>query len=143
MLRVATLQDFETPIFDETATAGIIQGTILYCDKQNLNDESQQFSLYIRELPQVNVTQDMLATRESARAVGSANLFLPIQDSMFKKIVSIWRERGLAEAIRTLACERPENISYPLHWLAWRFVFYILQFHCLEVKILIILQNKF
>ncbi|XP_015118854.1 aladin [Diachasma alloeum] len=120
MLKVNSLHDFEPPPEDERATAGIIEGRVVFCERRNLQDETQPFFRYIRGCPEVNVTPETLATRESARAIAAADLFLTVEDSAFKKIASVWREKGVLGAIRTAAGEDPQRVSRVVHWVATR-----------------------
>lgn len=125
MLTVASLRDFDVPNFSNKASVGLIQECPIYGGKQESLDEMQSFFMYIKDLPSVNITQDMLTTRESARMVGAENLFLPVQDNVFKKIVSIWRERGFIEAARSAAAERREHLLLPIHWAAVQLILFL------------------
>ena len=120
MLKILSLRDFDSPLFDNLVTVSYMHNGPEFCTKDETQQETQPFAMYLREFPPVNITLEMLATRETARAIGARDLFLPVQDSAFKKIVSIWREKGLLEAIRLAATEDPKEITYPLHWLATR-----------------------
>ncbi|XP_014203352.1 aladin [Copidosoma floridanum] len=121
MLRILSLNDFEAPLFDDLITASYTDNGPVYCTKNELQRELQSFDVHLREFPVVNITPEMLATRETARTIGARDLFLPVQDSAFKKIANIWREKGWLEAIRTAAAEDPREITFPLYWFATRF----------------------
>ncbi|OXU27677.1 hypothetical protein TSAR_003748 [Trichomalopsis sarcophagae] len=120
MLKVLSLRDFDPPSFSDLATASFAHNGLVYCSKQELQQEAQSCCIYLRDFPAVNITQEMLATRETHRTIGARDLFLPVQDSAFKKVVSIWREKGLLEAIRTAAAEDPAEITHPVHWITTR-----------------------
>lgn len=120
MLKITSLEDFEAPRFDDQATVGLIAGVAAYCDKSRLHEETQPFAMYMRDYPDVTVTYDMLATRESSRTMGASDLFLPVEDSVFKKIASIWREKGFVDACRAAAGEDPRQVTKILHWVATR-----------------------
>lgn len=120
MLKILSLHDFECPVFDDTTAVGLINGTVHYCTYDKLEDEIQPFSKYLRRYPEVVVTQEILATRDSARAISADELFLPIHDSIFKKIANTWREKGLTEAIRFTAAAKPEQVTSVVHWVATR-----------------------
>ena len=122
MMKVSSLGDFGNPLFDNQTTASFIGDTLVYCNRDNLYEETQPFAVYLRDFPAVFVTHDMLATRESARTIGSSDLFLPVQDSVFKKIASIWREKGIVDAIRTAANEDPGRITPAIHWIATKYI---------------------
>ena len=120
MLKVPSLRDFDIPDFDNSITASCVNNDPIYCTKEELQHETQPFFRYLKDFPIVNITLEMLATRETACSIGARDLFLPVQDSAFKKIVSIWREKGFIEAVRTAADEHPADITLPIHWLATR-----------------------
>ncbi|KAL6264037.1 hypothetical protein P5V15_004118 [Pogonomyrmex californicus] len=120
MLKILSLHDFEGPAFGDTAAVGLIEGIVRYCAYDLLQDEIQPFAKYLRGYPEVSVTQEILATRESARAISAGELFLPVHDSVFKKVANIWRERGLSEAIRFAAAADPNQITNVIHWVATR-----------------------
>ncbi|XP_034952368.1 aladin [Chelonus insularis] len=121
MLKLTSLSDFEISIHDvNEVTAGLIDNRPIYCDKKHLHEETQPFALYIRHYPEVNITPEMLATRESSRTICAGDLFLPVEDSALKKIASVWREKGIAEAIRCAAAEDPRKITKIVHWIATR-----------------------
>lgn len=118
MLKVSSLEDFEYPLFDNRTTASLIENKLIYCSRENLHEETQPFAVYLRDFPVISITHDMLATRESVRTIGAGDLFLPVQDSVFKKIVSVWREKGIIEAIRATSAENPERITPGIFWIA-------------------------
>ena len=118
MMQVSSLGDFGNPLFDNRTTASLLGDTLVYCNRDNLHEETQPFAVYLRDFPVVYITHDMLTTRESARTFGASDLFLPVEDSIFKKIASIWREKGFVDAIRTAASEDPETITPAVHWIA-------------------------
>ncbi|XP_077276161.1 aladin [Temnothorax americanus] len=120
MLRILSLHEFEGPAFGEAASIGLIEGVIHYCAYDALQDEMQPFAKYLRDYPEVSVTQEILATRETARTISAGELFLPVRDGVFKKIVNVWRERGLSEAIRFAAATDPEQITNVVRWIATR-----------------------
>ncbi|XP_058796068.1 aladin [Phymastichus coffea] len=120
MLKLLSLRDFESPPWNELATASFINNAALYSAPNDIEKESQPHFNHLRDFPAICITPDMLATRETHRTIGARDLFLPVQDSAFKKIVSIWREKGVLEAIRTAAGENPSEITLPVHWLAAR-----------------------
>jgi len=121
MLKILSLHDFEVPVFGDVAAVGLIGGTVHYCAYDALQDEMQPFAKYLRGYPEVSVTQEILATRETARTISAGELFLPVHDSVFKKIANVWRERGLSEAIRFAAAADPEQITNVAHWIATRY----------------------
>lgn len=125
MLKILSLHDFEGPAFSDTAAVGLIEGVVHYCAYDALQDELQSFAKYLRGYPEVSVTQEILATRETARAISAGELFLPVHDSLFKKIANVWRERGFSEAIRFAAAADPEQITNPVHWIATRYGIFI------------------
>lgn len=114
------LHEFECNIFEDVAAVALIEGTVHYCTFDELQDELQLFAKYLRGYPEVFITQDILATRDSARTVSAGELFLPVHDSIFKKVVSIWREKGVSEAIRFAAAANPEEITSVGHLIATR-----------------------
>lgn len=118
MFKIPSLSDFNPPSFDNLATTGYLHDGPAYSKREEQQQESQPLFMQLREFPFINITNEMLATRETARTIGSRDLFLPVQDSAFKKIANILREKGLLEAIRCAAFEDPREITYPLHWLA-------------------------
>lgn len=120
MLTLLSLRDFESPLFNDLGTASFINNAPLDCTANEIDRETQPYSNHLRDFPPINITPDMLATRETHRTIGARDLFLPVQDPAFKKIVSIWREKGILEAIRTAAGEDPTEITVPVHWLATR-----------------------
>lgn len=120
MLKITSLGDFECPPLDDQATVGLVASKPMFCDKNHLHEEVQPFAMYTRDYPDVNITTEMLATRESARTIGASDLFLPVEDSALKKIASIWRDRGFLEACRAAAVEDPRQISRIVHWFATR-----------------------
>ncbi|XP_012281625.1 aladin [Orussus abietinus] len=125
MAKMGSLCDFVGPPLTGEVTTGLIDDAPRYCDRSDLFDEVQPFAIYLRDYPQVTVTSDMLATRDSARTVGGRDLFLPVEDSAFKRILSVWRERGFVDAIRAASNEDPQRITRVLHWtvtkLKWTF----------------------
>jgi len=121
MLKILSLHDFEGPVFDHTAAVGLIEGVVHYCAYEALQNEMQPFAKYLRGYPEVSVTQEILATRETACTISAGDLFLPVHDTVFKKIVNVWRERGLSEAIRFAAAANPEQITNIVHWIATRY----------------------
>lgn len=130
MLKVLSLQDFDCPAFSgDTAAVGLIESAVHYCTNDNLQDEIQPFARYLREYPEVSITQDILATRDSSRTVSAGELFLPVHDSIFKKIANIWREKGWSEAIRFTAAANPQQVTSVVYWVATRyFKIHILHF---------------
>ncbi|CAK9801032.1 AAAS [Anthophora quadrimaculata] len=120
MLKILSLRDFDAPSFDESATVAFIENNLHYCDYQNLQDELQPFSRYLRKYPEVSIASDILATRETSRTVCADDLFLPVHDSIFKRLASIWREKGVAEVICLTASAEPEEVTTALHWIATR-----------------------
>lgn len=117
-MKVSSLEDFENPLFDNRTTASLIDNKLIYCNRENLHEETQPFAAYLRDFPVILITHDMLATRESVRTIGAGDLFLPVQDSVFKKIASVWREKGIIEAIRATSAENPERITPAIFWIA-------------------------
>lgn len=115
------LHEFECNVFEDVAAVALIEGTVHYCTFDELQDELQLFAKYLRGYPEVFITQDILATRDSARTVSAGELFLPVHDSIFKKVVSIWREKGVSEAIRFAAAANPEEITSVGHLIATRY----------------------
>ncbi|XP_014235763.1 aladin [Trichogramma pretiosum] len=122
MLKVPSLADFDSPELDDCITASYSEKGPIYCSREDLQAQRHAFFRILQDFPSVNITLDMLATRESACSIGARDLFLPVQDSPFKKIISIWREKGIVEAIRTAADENPQDVSWPIHWLATKIV---------------------
>ncbi|XP_011311087.1 aladin [Fopius arisanus] len=120
MLKVPSLYDFPPLSGDDRATGGFIGGELVFSERRNFLEETQPYFKFIRSCPEVNVTPEILATRESARTIGAADLFLSVEDSAFKKIASTWREKGVVEAVRIAAGEDPERVSRIVHWLAMR-----------------------
>lgn len=120
MLKILSLHDFECPAVGNSAAVGLINEIVHYCDYNKLQDEIQPFAKYLRGYPEVLITPEILATRDSARTVSAGELFLPIHDSIFKKIANVWRERGLSEAIRFTARANPEQITNVIYWIATR-----------------------
>ncbi|XP_017883332.1 aladin-like [Ceratina calcarata] len=119
-MKILSLHEFDAPSFDDLATVALIEDNLEYCDYEHLSDELQPFSKYLREYPEVSIAPDILATRETARAVWGDGLFLPVHDSIFKKIASTCREKGLTEAICLAASTEPEEITPVLHWIVTR-----------------------
>lgn len=120
MLKILSLHNFECPVFGDTAAVGLIDGIVHYCTYDKLQDEIQLFSKYLREYPEVVITQEMLTTRDTTHAISAGELFLPVHDSIFKKIANTWREKGLSEAIRFTAAANPEQVTTIVHWIATR-----------------------
>ncbi|XP_076625897.1 aladin [Colletes latitarsis] len=120
MMKILSLHDFESPTLDETAVVGLIGNSVHYCEYDAMQDELQPFAKYIRQYPEVSIAPDSLTTRETACTVCAGDLFLPVHDSIFKKIASVWREKGLAEAIYLAASTDPEEITKTIHWIATR-----------------------
>ncbi|XP_031834009.1 aladin [Nomia melanderi] len=120
MLKILSLHDFDCPSFDEPAAVGLIGNTVHYCGYEKLQDELQPFFKYVREYPDVSIAPDILATRETARTICAGDFFLPVHDSIFKKIASVWREKGVAEAICLAASTDPEEVTKVVHWIATR-----------------------
>lgn len=141
MLKLVSLHDFEAPAVNDNATVSLIDNVPGYCTKNHLHEETQPFVLYIRHYPEVNITSDMLATRESARTIGAGDLFLPVEDSALKKIASVWREKGLVEAIRAAAGEDPRRITTMVHWIATRLIQVLSLFLLFNMKIKIKFHN--
>lgn len=112
------MNEFSSPATGDKATVALINNCPIYCDKNNLHDETQQFTSYIRDFKDIAITIDMLATRETARIIGAGNLFLPVEDGALKKLVSIFRDKGLLETLRAASAEEPENVGRILHWIA-------------------------
>jgi hypothetical protein len=119
MLKILSLQDFNLSS-DNLMTGGFMYNRPVYCTKEELQQETEPFAAYLHDFPIISITPEMLATRETARTIGARDLFLPVQDSSFKKIANIWREKGLLEAIKSAANENPDEITYPVHWLVTR-----------------------
>lgn len=123
MLKVLSLRDFDPPSFNDQATASFLNNGPVYCTKEEIqHQETQPYFTLLRDFPAINITLEMLATRETACRVGARDLFLPVQDSAYKKVANIWREKGILEAIRTAAAEDPREITYPIHWLTTRYL---------------------
>lgn len=120
MMKIFSLHEFDTPSDDNLATVALIEDVLHYCDYENLTDELQPFSKYLREYPEVVITSDILATRETSHAFCAGDLFLPVHDSIFKKLASICRERGWVEAICVAASSEPREVTPVLHWIATR-----------------------
>lgn len=137
MLKILSLHDFECPAFGEEAAVGLLGNTVYYCEYDKLQDENQPFAKYLRDYPEVFLTQDIPTTRESVRAISAGELFLPVHDSIFKKIASVWREKGLADAIQFAATANPEQITYTVHWIATkyrRYFYFIYKFSAFYSK---------
>ncbi|XP_066581677.1 aladin-like [Prorops nasuta] len=120
MLKIPDLRDFPAPVFDNVASVGVINSEVQYCRYKDLKDELQEFFKYVYKYPEINITSDMLSRNESVRTIGAGDLFLPIQDSAYKRIISAWREKGFIEAVSVAAAENPENITKTIHWVATR-----------------------
>ncbi|XP_033332839.1 aladin [Megalopta genalis] len=120
MLKILSLHDFDCPSFDEPATVGFIGRTVHYCRYENLRDELQPFFKYVRDYPEASIAPDILTTREAAGTTCANDTFLPVHNSIFEKIASVWREKGLAEAICLAASTDPEEITRVVHWIATR-----------------------
>lgn len=124
MLQVRSLNEFESPATGDRATVALINSCPIYCDKTHLNNETQQFTSYIRDWMDISITLDMLATRETSRTIGAGDLFLPVEDSTLKKLVSILRDKGLIETLRATSIEEPENVGKAFHWLATKYIIF-------------------
>lgn len=120
MYRVLSLEDFENPCFNNLSTASYYNGKPIHCSKDELNQECQPFALYLKSLPAVVITPEILVTRDVACTIAARDLFLPVQDSALKKLVNIWREKGLLEAVKAAVEEDPQQITPILHWTAVR-----------------------
>lgn len=118
MKPIKSLAEFDAPPLNRKASAALIGDRPIYCDIKDLDDETQPFAIYLRNYPEVTITPDMLAARESGRSVGASDLFLPVESSGFKKVISVWREKGLIEALRVAAVQDSENIGTPAKWIA-------------------------
>ncbi|XP_076249406.1 uncharacterized protein LOC143188824 [Calliopsis andreniformis] len=119
-MKILSLQDFDSPSFDDAAAVGFIGDTLHYCKMENLFDELQPFDKYLQDYPSVSLAPDILATRDTTRTICTDDLFMPVHDSIFKKLASVWRERGLADAICLAASSDPEEITIVVHWIATR-----------------------
>ncbi|KOX78535.1 Zinc finger protein GLIS3 [Melipona quadrifasciata] len=62
MMKIFSLHEFDTPSDDNLATVALIEDVLHYCNYENLTDELQPFSKYLREYPEVVITSDILAT---------------------------------------------------------------------------------
>lgn len=120
MTQILSLGSFESPSFEDAAAVGFIRNALYYCDSGSLRDETQPFFKYLREYPRVSIAPDTLATRETARMVCTTDVFVPVHDSIFKKIASVWREKGLSEAICLAASADPEEVTVVVHRIATR-----------------------
>ncbi|XP_017763140.1 PREDICTED: aladin-like [Eufriesea mexicana] len=120
MMEILSLHKFDSPADDESITVALIEDILRHCNYENLTDELQPFSKYLREYPEVSITPDILATRETACTVSAGDLFLPVHDSIFKKVASIFREKGFVEAICLAESAEPQEITPVLHWVATR-----------------------
>lgn len=116
-----SLHDFDGPVFGDVAAIGLLSNIMHYCSYDKLQDENQSFYKYLRNYPEVSLIQDIPATRDSIRTVSANELFLPVHDSAFKKIVSIWREKGLSEAITFAAATDPQEITTAVYWIATKY----------------------
>lgn len=121
MMKMLSLHDFDSPVFDDVAAVGLLSHTVRYCNYDKLQDENQPFYKYLRNYPEVSLMQDISATRDSTRTVSANELFLPVHDSVFKKIASIWREKGLSESICFAAAADPQEITTVIHWIATKY----------------------
>lgn len=121
MMEILSLHKFDSPADDESITVALIEDVLRYCNYENLTDELQPFSKYLREYPEVSIAPDILTTRETARTVCAGDLFLPVHDSIFKKLASIFREKGFVEAICLAESAEPQEVTPVLHWIATRY----------------------
>lgn len=116
--KVLSLEDFDPPPFDESATMGLMNGTPIYSHPSKQLDETQPFHRYLIDYPIVSITSDMFATRETMHQVGTRDLFLPVRNGSMKKILNAWREQGFLEAVHITASEDPKRVGRVLHWIA-------------------------
>ncbi|XP_068984306.1 aladin-like [Bombus flavifrons] len=120
MMKILSLQEFDSPSADDLATVALIEDVLHYCDYDNLTNELQPFAKYLREYPEVSITSDILATRETARTACAGDLFLPVHDSIFRRLASVCREKGLIDAVCLAASTEPQEITPILHSIATR-----------------------
>lgn len=116
MLKVISLQDFDNPSFENLATIGFINNNLIFSSKKESNDECLSVASAVRNLPNINITPEILATREFSHSVASKDLFLPVENSVVKRIINIWREKGFYDALKAAASENPSDITPQAHW---------------------------
>lgn len=129
MLKILSLDEFQAPTSNEMATIGLVSDVIQQSHHVDVQDEMQPLYKYLRNYPAISITTDMLATRECVRTINNGDLFLPIEDSIFKKVMSVWREKGFTEALRFTASMDSENKFQTIRWIAARFTWTL---DCLE-----------
>lgn len=113
--------EFEIPPAGDSITVGLLGGTMHHCSKNEWRDQNQPFYKYVCNYPDIYLTHDIPVTRDSMPLVNADELFLPVCDNVFKKFASIWREKGMSEAIRFAADADPEQITHVAHWIATRY----------------------
>lgn len=122
MTKICSLGDFDGPTFGDVTAVALLNHNVHYCSCDKLQDENQPFNKYLYNYPEVSFIQDIPATRDTIRTISANELFLPIRDSAVKKIASIWREKGFAEAVRFAAGASPQEITTGLYWIATRYL---------------------
>lgn len=137
MMMILSLNKFQSPEFNKLASAGICGGVIRYTDHVEMHDEMHPFYEYLRNYPAVSITSDMLGARECIRTINNGYLFQPIQDSVFKRIISVWREKGFTEALRFAASADSEHVTKAIHWIAVKYgskciLYILLHYHRLK-----------
>ncbi|KAK2588699.1 hypothetical protein KPH14_001592 [Odynerus spinipes] len=118
MLKILSLNEFHAPNFNELATIGLVSDVVRQDYHVDVQDEMHPLYKYLRNYPAVSITTDMLATRECVRITTDGALFLPIEDSIFKRIMNVWREKGFTEALRFTASIDSERVTKAIHWVA-------------------------
>ncbi|KAI4491768.1 PREDICTED: aladin [Polistes canadensis] len=118
MIKILSLDDFPSPSHMQLATAGIKSDDVIYNSHLEMHHEMHPLYEHLRKYPVVTITSDMLGTCESIRAMNNGFLFQPVQDSIFKKLISMWREKGFTEALRYAASEDSDNVTNVIHWIA-------------------------
>ncbi|KAL2746997.1 aladin isoform X1 [Vespula maculifrons] len=118
MMKILSLNEFLSPMFNQLPTAGVDAYVVRHSDHVEMHDEMHPFYEYLRNYPAVSITSDMLGARECIRTINNGYLFQPIQDSVFKRIISVWREKGFTEALRFAASADSEHVTRVIHWIA-------------------------
>lgn len=121
MMKILSLNEFLSPMFNQLPTAGVDAYVVRHSDHVEMHDEMHPFYEYLRNYPAVSITSDMLGARECIRTINNGYLFQPIQDSVFKRIISVWREKGFTEALRFAASADSEHVTKVIHWIAVKY----------------------
>lgn len=87
-----------------------LEGKLHYSLSENIQQDN--ISKFIPNYPEVNITHELM--RAAARYEESNEVFVPTQTTLLKKLIHVWYEQGIVEALHVTAS--PNTIDAP-RWL--------------------------